>query len=101
MVERGETAQVSSQRAVDRRARLLASLELFAGLAEPEIVKLAENCRLDEYAPEEFIVKQGESTTEMFVVERGEVRIEAEPRPGEVIVVSTLSRGDFSARCRC
>ncbi len=95
MMQRPEGFEPTSQRAIARRAQLLASLELFSGLGEEELAKLAAKCRLDEYAPEEYIVRQGESTTEMFIVESGGVRIEAEPTQGNPIVVTTLSRGDF------
>ncbi len=86
---------ISSVRPVSERATLLAGLELFAGLEEDELKRLAEHCRLDEYAPEEYIVRQGESTTEMYIVERGSVRIEAELRHGKPVVVTSLGRGEF------
>lgn len=81
---------------VDFRYRLLARLELFSGLAPQQLKKLAEHCRHEAYGHEELIVKQGDRSSEMYVVERGQVRIETEvegsPAPH---IISILGRGEF------
>jgi CRP-like cAMP-binding protein len=78
------------------RHRLLGRLELFSGLTAPELRKLAEHCRHQAYGHEEVIVQQGDQSSEMFVVERGQVRIEALLQGSlEPHVISVLGRGEF------
>lgn len=96
LVEATAPKSAEGTAAVDFRYRLLARLELFSGLSQQQLRKLAEHCRHQAYGHEELIVKQGERTSEMYVVERGQVRIEAKiegsPEPH---VISVLGRGEF------
>lgn len=91
---RPDSLAPNSRQSIEHRAKLLAELPLFAGMDGGDIMQLAETCRQEEYAPEEYIIRQGEQSTEMFVVERGRVRIEADV-DGKEIVISELGRGDF------
>lgn len=79
---------------VDFRARLLARLEFFRGLPTEELNRLATMTRRQTFAPEEWIVREGETTSEMFIIEEGRVRVEADTRDG-CRVLTELGRGDF------
>ncbi len=78
----------------DARARLLARLELFRGLSQEETSRLASASRRETFAPEELIVREGEDSTEMFIIQSGRVRVEAKTLSG-VEVVSELKHGEF------
>jgi len=84
-----------SPSAADFRYRLLSRLELFQGLTQEEIRALAEHCRHQFYGHEELIVRQGDASSEMYIVVRGTVRIEADTGTPTPQVISTLGRGDF------
>lgn len=99
---RVEVVQGAEQRpsdhidSADFRYGLLARLELFAGLDPQQLRKLAEHCRHQAYGHEELIVQQGDQSSEMYIVERGQVRIETLVAGStEPHVISVLGRGEF------
>lgn len=96
LVRRSERAPQEILDSADYRYQLLSRLELFEGLTQEEIRTLAQHCRHQAYGHEELIVRQGDRTSEMFIVERGKVRIETDAQGAEgPHLISTLERGDF------
>lgn len=96
LIQSADAQTADSRSSVDFRYRLLARLELFAGLSQQQLHKLAEHTRHQAYGHEELIVKQGDRSSEMYVVERGQVRIEAKIDGAlEPHVISVLGRGEF------
>lgn len=96
LIQPSSAESADNSNSVDFRYRLLARLELFSGLTPQQLRKLAEHTRHQAYGHEELIVKQGDRSSEMFVVERGRVRIEANvDGSSEPHVISVLGRGEF------
>lgn len=96
LIQAADTQATDSSRAVDFRYRLLARLDLFAELSPQQLRKLAEYTRHQAYGHEELIVKQGDRSSEMYIVERGQVRIEANIEgAANPHVISVLGRGEF------
>ena len=87
--------QAQGPKSADFRYQLLSRLELFHDLAQGEIRALAQHCRHQFYGHEELIVRQGEESSEMYVIVRGKVRIEADTGAHTPQVITTLGRGDF------
>ncbi len=95
-MRRNSSAPKESTDSADYRYRLLSRLDLFQGLTQAEIQTLAQHCRHQAYGHEELIVRQGDRSSEMFIVERGQVRIEADLQGSDKPhLISTLDRGDF------
>jgi len=76
-------------------AQLLKQVSLFKLLPEDSTDYLAGHCRRRRYAPEEVIVHEGDSSTEMYIVENGRVRIELCNDDGRTLVIADLQRGEF------
>lgn len=75
--------------------QLLSQLEFFKELPPDQAASLAKLCRRESFASEELIVKRGQLGTEMYLIERGAVRIEAAGPNGSTRTVAELRRGDF------
>lgn len=75
--------------------RLFEQVSLFASLPSEGLKELAAKARRKLYTSEEVIVRQGDCTTEMYVLESGHVRIEVRDASGTVQLVGRLGRGDF------
>jgi CRP-like cAMP-binding protein len=89
------SARETERRLVDRE-RALDCVEMFRVLSPSERRGLAELCEERLYAPGEVIVKQGDETTQLYVIERGEVMVSVH-RPGaqrsESVEVAKLGAG--------
>ncbi len=68
-------------------AARLAQVDLFAGLDEPERLRLAESCDERQYGSGERVVRQHADGQSMFVVLEGRVRVTLEPSGQEVAVI--------------
>jgi small-conductance mechanosensitive channel len=77
------------------RHGLLSHLDLFRGVGEQDLLRLAEQCRHQFYAQEELIVQQGDASSDMYVIERGRVRIETRVPGVSPRLISVLKRDDF------
>ena len=76
-----------------RIAAALAAVDLLQPLPEDSHELLVERATLRRYGPGEPVVRQGEPSTEMFVVERGSVAVEIAREAGSVAEVATLGSG--------
>lgn len=54
---------------------LLASVEIFQGLSEPELVDIIRTAAIREVAPAEIIFDMGEPGDAMYVIQKGTVRV--------------------------
>jgi len=91
-----ETAiQLRDQKEHEAVKNLLMQVSLFQQLPEDSALHLASRCRHQRYAPEEFIVYGGDTSTEMYVIEFGRVRIELHSNDRRHPVLATLGRGEF------
>ena len=77
---------------VAERSRLLAGVDLFAGLGEEMLAELAQASRVKTYGNGEAIVRQGEPGESMFVIGSGAATVVLEPDRREVAV---LGRGGY------
>ncbi len=75
---------------------LLGQVPLFQPLPAESLQHLASECRKERYTTEEVIVHKGDTSTEMYVIESGRVRIElTDPDTLRTRVLGELGRGDF------
>ncbi|HEU4793449.1 MAG TPA: cyclic nucleotide-binding domain-containing protein, partial [Nitrolancea sp.] len=73
---------------------LLSQVPLFQGLSACERVELAESMQRHAYAPNEVIVRQGDKTTDFFIILTGSVRVSRKEGRRE-ITIADLQAGDF------
>ncbi|MFW6031228.1 MAG: cyclic nucleotide-binding domain-containing protein [Myxococcota bacterium] len=81
--------------AVDARARALESVDLLSDLPEDARRRLAERSQTRLYAPDEVIIREGRSGHELFILERGEVRVLIGESEKSRVEVARLEPGSF------
>ncbi len=87
-------AEANGSESLEYRLRLLSRLEFLQDLPAEELRLLATRCRRLTYAREEYIVQQGDGSRQMYIIERGRVRIETRVAE-QPQVVSMLEPGEF------
>lgn len=87
-------ARDAEQRA-SRRALALKGVDVLAVLPAEELDRLASATRVHLYATGETIVKKGERSAELYVVESGAVRVLAPDKTGALVEVARLEAGQF------
>lgn len=84
-----------------RRIALLKNVPLFADLREGDLATLVNDLRMREYARDELIFRQGDTSHELYIVVEGKVRIfKISPAGGEtsINIFSTYDViGEFAA----
>lgn len=96
-IEMVERVQLPPEEDVHKKAvlPLLRQIDLFKLLPLENVEHLAARCRRKRYTTEEVIVHKGDTSTEMYIIESGRVRIEFTGNDGRTHVVSDLGRGEF------
>lgn len=89
-----ESAARDAQREVARREKVLGVVTFLGVLPPTAHRQLAESAQRRLYAPGETIVRQGDASTELFIIERGAVVVE-HARSGVTLPVARLSAGEF------
>jgi small-conductance mechanosensitive channel/CRP-like cAMP-binding protein len=93
-----EVTEESSARELDRlhqgRARALCCVDILKVLSNAERHKLAEHAVHHLYAAGEVVVRQGDDSTELYLIERGEVVVSVD-RAGSAVEVARLGAGKF------
>lgn len=87
-------ASTVSDKSLESRLQALSRLEFLGDLPAEELQLLATQCQRQTYAREEYIVRQGDNSNQMYVIERGSVRIETRVSD-QPQVVSVLRQGEF------
>jgi small-conductance mechanosensitive channel/CRP-like cAMP-binding protein len=77
-----------------RIASAVGALELMQPLPDDSRALLVERATLRRYGPGEIIVRKGDASQEMFIVERGAVAVEVPRDSGGVAEVAQLGKGD-------
>jgi small-conductance mechanosensitive channel/CRP-like cAMP-binding protein len=96
MQEVSAAARERDERALFDREKALRNVDFLGVLSEEQLRRLASKSTLRMYVQGEAIVKRGDQSAEMFVVESGEVVVLLErPHPQEDVVVARLSAGQF------
>lgn len=85
---------LSEQEIFDAHAESLALVPVFAPLSEEEVEKLAHASVKRIFAPGEAIVRMGQEGRSMFVIARGNVKVQI-PENNVQKVVNRLSANDF------
>lgn len=88
-------AEVQREPVFDTAERLLSQIDFFKQLPPEEAEQLARKCQRRRYASEEVIVRRGDASTEMYLIESGRVRIELAAEEGRLRSIAELSRGEF------
>jgi small-conductance mechanosensitive channel len=89
-----ETDRRTQERELERRDRVLRCVD-FLDVLPPEVHRtLAAATTKRLYAPGEVVVRQGESSTELFVIDRGHVSVEI-LRDGRAVRIARLGPGKF------
>jgi small-conductance mechanosensitive channel len=70
------------------------NVQIFAPLSNEETSRIAENCSIRVFAPEEPIIEKGNADRSMFIIHRGMVNIQITEN-GVPKTISTLRAGDF------
>jgi small-conductance mechanosensitive channel len=78
----------------DEICERIINVSIFAPLSTEETQKIARNCRVRVFAPEEPIIRKGQHGQSMFIIHRGSVNVQIEEN-GEVKTINHLSVGDF------
>jgi small-conductance mechanosensitive channel/CRP-like cAMP-binding protein len=89
-----ETEQKDREKELGRRDRALRCVD-FLDVLEPDVHRaLAAAAQVRLYAPGEIVFRQGDRTTEFYIVDRGEVGVEL-TKDGETSTVARLGPGKF------
>lgn len=79
----------------DAARRLIARVALFETLPRESQERLASSCGRKRFAREELILRKGDDSKEIYLVESGRVRIELPSDGGPSLVAGTLGAGEF------
>ena len=86
---------MSERRDVREAGERLRQTELFSGLADAEAAVLATFFERVEVEPETVIVRQGDPSDALYVVETGEVEVRSRGADGQSTPVATIGEGDY------
>src|SRR5947209_12269253 len=74
---------------------LLRDVPLFSSLADDELTQIAEMASPDRYEPEEIVFREGESSTNCYVIRSGHAWALREHSGGRVITLARFGPGDI------
>ena len=89
-----ESSARERERELTERAAAIRCVDILRVLEADEQRALAEMSEHRLYAAGEIIVRQGDETSELYVIERGDVVVTV-PRAGSDVVVARLGKGKF------
>lgn len=79
----------------EQRLQLMQGISIFFMLPDPDLRRLARRFRQRRIEPGKTILRQGERSERLYVIEAGRCEVRAQWAPGHSVTVSLLSRGDF------
>jgi signal-transduction protein with cAMP-binding, CBS, and nucleotidyltransferase domain len=88
-------AAVKPEDVIAKRTDTLRGLDLFGVLSSENLHKLAQLGQTRLYAPQEVILRQGDTGDELFAIMRGHVSVYAEQPDGAKVTLAELGPGDF------
>jgi len=83
----------TDQELVARRKLLLAAVPIFTVLPDSALSQLAVNSREELYSQGEDVIRQGERTHAMYLMEQGEVVVTARHGEGSPVEIARLGKG--------
>jgi CRP-like cAMP-binding protein len=90
-----ETQAFDDARQIARREQALASVDFMRVLSDEQRKKLAQASRIHLYGANEPIVRKGEKSAEMFIVQSGEVVVLGDGNGRGAVEVARLGPGEF------
>ena len=78
-----------------RRASMLGSIALMESVPDDARRVLAERATLQPYGPGEAIVREGDQSMALFIVEKGRVAVEVRVEGGQLSELATLGPGQY------
>lgn len=75
-------------------AVLVKGCPLFHEIYDDEIEEIIKDCLIAQYSPEDTIIKQGDTSTDICVILSGEVDIHVE-KDGQSHYIASLGKGDL------
>src|SRR5262249_33948482 len=79
----------------ERREKALAVVDFFRMLSDDQRRRLAEASKVHLYGTGEPVVRQGEASSQMFIVQSGEVVVQSEGNGAGTIELARLQEGEF------
>jgi CRP/FNR family cyclic AMP-dependent transcriptional regulator len=73
----------------------VARVPLFSDLSDPDMKALSKMLVPQRYARDEVILLQGDTDTDLFIIERGSVRVVLTSVDGREVVLALLGPGEF------
>jgi cAMP-binding proteins - catabolite gene activator and regulatory subunit of cAMP-dependent protein kinases len=61
----------------------------------PSITRFLEHCHLKQYPAKSLIIKEGDTSSELYYIISGSVTVQIEDQKGHEIVLAYLNPGDF------
>jgi small-conductance mechanosensitive channel/CRP-like cAMP-binding protein len=89
-----ETEARADEKELAHREVALGAVDFLRALTDAQRRRLAEGCRIHLYGAGEIVVKQGETTAEMFIVQSGQFAVERRLN-GQTATVAKLGPGEF------
>ncbi len=77
---------------MDEIKRLLKQINLFRGLTDSQLGRMAQITRFEEYAADDVIFEQGEAGDKMYIIQSGQVEVQVKDHSG--ILNSVLIMGE-------
>lgn len=74
---------------------MVARVPLFSDLAPPDLEALSRMLTPQRYARDEVILLQGDTDSDLFIIERGSVRVVLTSADGREVVLALLGPGEF------
>ena len=79
----------------ERLLQFLSKLEWLSEMEDENIQNLAQQCRIELYAKDDLIVRQGDEGDSMFIIVNGEIRVMVQSGTGMDIVIAQKGEGEF------
>ena len=89
-----ESEAHADEKEILHREEALRAVDFLRTLTDAQKRQLAEQSRIHLYGPGEIVVRQGETTAEMFIVQSGQFAVQRETN-GRSVDVATIGPGEF------
>jgi small-conductance mechanosensitive channel/CRP-like cAMP-binding protein len=89
------SAEEAKKAELARRATLVDAVLLFAPLPEDARRVIAERAVLRTFGPGEIVIRKGDPSDDMYIIERGAVVVEVPRNAGDATPVALLKQGDW------
>ncbi|MFA7555993.1 MAG: Crp/Fnr family transcriptional regulator [Spongiibacteraceae bacterium] len=74
---------------------MLDKVEIFAGLAQPELEVLTASCVVRSYPKNTVILNENDAADSLYVIESGRVKVYCSDKNGKEFIMNTLTADDY------